>query len=137
MIRLIWIFVIAFGLNALWENFHSGLYVHYRGGEITEFILLRAAVVDAVMIALIAAPFIFWPALNRRSWLIIIAGLIVAVALERFALATGRWAYNDLMPIIPLLATGLTPTIQLGLLGFLSFKLANKLSGYQKAGITS
>jgi len=119
MIKLVWIFVIA------------------RGGEITEFILLRAAVVDAVMITLIATPFIFWPALNRRSWLIIIAGLIVAIALERFALSTGRWAYNDLMPIIPLLATGLTPTIQLGLLGFLSFKLANKLSGYQKAGITS
>lgn len=118
------VFFIAFGLNAVWENLHSYLYVHYQGGAITEFILLRATFADAVIITLIALPFLFLPAFKKRAWLIVPMGVIVAVSMEWYALGTGRWAYNALMPIIPLLQTGLTPTIQLGLLGYLSYRIA-------------
>lgn len=91
-------------------------------GNITEFILLRATLTDAVMITIISLPFIFLEIFRKHSWLIIPIGIIIAISIEWYALGTGRWAYNSYMPIIPFLATGLTPTIQLGLLGYISFK---------------
>ena len=126
--KLFFIFIIAFILNAVWENLHSMLYDNYMGGEITQFILLRATLSDAIYIVLMVLPFIFYPALKKRDWLIIIFGFIVSICIEYYALGAGRWAYNSLMPIIPLLGIGLTPTIQLGLLGYVSFKLAEKPS---------
>ena len=51
----------------------------------------------------------------------------ISIIIEHFALSAGRWAYNDFMPIIPFLSVGLTPTIELGLLGYLSFKLEENL----------
>ncbi len=121
--KIFFIFVISFLLNLIWENLHVFLYSNYRGGQITEFILARATLADAVMITIIALPFIFFPALAKKDWLIIVVGIIIAVVIEWYALATGRWSYNDLMPLLPLIRTGLTPTIQLGLLGFVSYRL--------------
>ena len=123
MKRALAVFAAAFILNAVWENFHAFLYANYMGGKITEFILLRAALADAAMITAIALPFIFYLPLKRRSWIIVLLGFVLAVCIEWWALSTGRWTYNAYMPIIPLLSVGLTPAIQLGLLGYLSFKI--------------
>jgi hypothetical protein len=123
--RILAIFFVAFVLNVLWENLHSVLYVNYMGGRISEFILLRAAFWDAVMITAICLPFLFISGLKKYDWLIILIGIIISVGIELWALSTGRWMYNDLMPIIPMFSVGLTPTIQLGLLGFISFKVQN------------
>ena len=123
MKRISLIFFIAFVLNVIWENLHSFLYANYMGGKITEFILFRATLFDAVIITLIVLPFIFFPTLKKQSWLIIFIGFIISIGIEYYALGTHRWAYNALMPVIPLLAVGLTPTIQLGLLGYISFKV--------------
>ena len=119
--KLFFIFIVAFVLNLIWENLHSYLYVHYQGGVITEFILLRATFADAVIITFIALPFLFLSTFKKRAWLMVPIGVIIAVSMEWYALGTGRWAYNALMPIIPLLKVGLTPAIQLGLLGYLSY----------------
>mgnify|MGYP001564734139 CR=1 FL=1 len=116
-------FVIAWVLNAVWEYAHSFLYAQYRGGEITGVILLRAALFDAVVITLLGALFLRVSFLRKRLWLIIVAGVIFAVFLEWYALATGRWVYTSSMPIIPFLHTGLTPTIQLGVLGYMTLRL--------------
>ncbi len=123
MKKIISIFAISFILNLIWENLHSILYANYMGDKITELILFRAALADAVIIAVITLPFIFSSILKKQSWLIIFFGIIVSIGIEYYALSTGRWVYNSLMPIIPILGTGLTPTIQLGLLGYISFKL--------------
>lgn len=120
------IFVTAFVLNLVWENLHSFLYDNYMGGGITELILLRATLADAIMITLVVFPFIFLSSLKRFDWLIIFAGVVVAICIEWYALATGRWAYNAYMPIIPILSVGLTPFIQLGLLGYVSFKIQER-----------
>lgn len=119
------IFIISFALNAIWENLHSLLYDNYMGGKITEFILLRATLSDAIYITIIALPFIFYPVFRKKDWLIIVFGFIISILIEYYALSTGRWAYNSFMPIIPFLEIGLTPTIQLGLLGYISFKLTD------------
>jgi len=127
MKKIFLIFVSAFVLNAVWENLHSFLYVNYMGGEITELILLRATLVDAVMIVFITLPFVLISSFKKHNWLIVFIGIVVAISIEWYALATGRWAYNAYMPIIPLLSVGLTPAIQLGLLGLLSFKINEKI----------
>ncbi len=123
MQRLLYIFFIAFGTNAIWENLHVFLYVHYKGGEITQFILLRATVWDAVMISVLALPFLYIHYFRERLWLIVVPAVVMAVLLEWYALNTGRWAYNEYMPIIPIIHTGLTPTIQLALLGYVAVRL--------------
>ena len=115
------IFLLSFILNIVWENLHSLLYAGYMGGKITEFILLRASLGDAVIITILSLPFVFIPSFKRKAWLIIFIGVLVSIFIELYALNTGRWIYNEYMPIIPILGIGLTPTIQLGLLGYLSY----------------
>lgn len=98
------------------------------GSKITEFILMRATLVDAIILTMIVLPFLFLPQLKNKSWLIILTGIVVSIFIEYWGLGTGRWAYNSLMPVIPFLETGLTPTIQLGLLGYISFEIEEYIS---------
>ena len=121
--KLLSVFLLAFAFNFIWENLHSALYVHYKSGPISEFVLLRAAFADAIFITLLAALFIKIPYFQKRVWDSLIFGFVAAVILEVFALRTGRWAYQDIMPIVPLVKTGLTPTIQLGILSYLIYKI--------------
>jgi len=122
--RLARVFFIAFLLNLLWENLHSVLYVSYKGGPITEFVLTRASLFDACVITLLLVPFFYVPYLRKTTWLIFVLGTVIAVVNEWYGLSTGRWLYTTLMPIIPMLHVGLTPAIQLGLLGYTTYKLS-------------
>lgn len=132
MKRLATVFAVAFALNFAWENVHSLLYSNYMGGPITEFILLRATLADAVMITAVAAPLLFISVSKTYRRLVILLYVLIwlglAIAIELFALDTGRWAYNASMPVIPILDIGLTPTIQLVLLGFLSLRLTERFA---------
>ena len=134
MKRVIVVFILAFALNLIWENIHSVLYENYMGGRITEFILLRATLADAIMITAIAAPFICIPALRTYRWLAIALWFALAVAIELYALNTHRWAYGALMPLIPILNIGLTPTIQLAFLGYLSLRFTERFSSNADIG---
>lgn len=119
--KLATVFVLAFLLNWVWEMTHSVLYLNYQGRSVTYFILFRAALGDAVIISvliLIAHKF----KLDKLLF-VVFGGLIAAIAIEMWALQTGRWAYNSLMPIIPIIKTGLTPTIQLAVTGYIVQKL--------------
>jgi hypothetical protein len=114
--------IVSFVLNLIWENLHSYLYAGYMGGRITQLILLEASLIDALLIILISLPFIYREKWRGKSWLIIPFGIIISIIIELGALYLGRWSYNEYMPLIPLLRVGLTPTIQLGLLGYISYK---------------
>lgn len=122
------IFLLAFLLNLVWENLHSLLYDNYMGGEITEFILIRASLFDAILITLILLPFLHSSLMKNRSWLIVVIATIVAILNEWYGLGTGRWSYNLWMPILPIINIGLTPAIQLGLLGWVTYKLQDYIS---------
>ena len=124
--RLLFVFLAAFLLNLLWENLHEVLYVHYQGGEITRLILFRAALFDAAFITALAVPMLFVPWLRKRLYFSFIFGVIFAVILEWFALKTGRWEYTAAMPLVPFLQTGLSPTVQLGITGWVSHALAKR-----------
>jgi len=126
MKKTVLIFVSAFVLNLIWENLHSVLYLNYQGGTITELILLQATLWDAIFISIICLPFVTYPKIKYPKFWIAISGLILAVLIEKFALATGRWAYDPSMPLIPVLNIGLTPAIQLGLSGFLSYTICDR-----------
>ena len=117
------IFIYSFILNAIWENLHVFLYDNYMGGEITEFILIRASIFDAILITIISLPFLYISFFKKRPWCILIIGIIFAIINEWYGLSTYRWSYNSHMPILPFIETGLTPTIQLGLLGYLTLLL--------------
>lgn len=123
MKKLFIIFILAFFLNLIWENLHSYLYIHYQSGLITEWLLVRASLVDAVFITIMGWFFITIAFFRKRVWLAFLIGVAAAVLLEFYALKTGRWDYNEFMPIIPLLNVGLTPTIQLGFIAYLIYKL--------------
>ncbi len=124
--RLLLLFAIGLVLNLLWENFHAGLYIHYRGGEITEIILLRAAVFDGLVI--LVASFVLFKIKRWRSYpsVLFLTLIVFALVLEWWALSTGRWAYNELMPIVPVLKVGLSPLLQLGLTGVIAYELTLK-----------
>lgn len=130
MKRIAIIFLSALLLNILWENLHAFLYSNYQGGQITEFILIRASLFDALLITVIALPFVLVTSFKNKTRLIFTVGVIVAVMNEWYGLGTGRWAYNELMPVIPVLGTGLTPTFQLGILGYLAYKISDCMSSF-------
>jgi len=123
MKKIILIFCLAFVLNFIWENVHSLLYASYKNGAITEFILLRATLGDAVILTLFSLPFIYLSYFKGKKWLIIPVGIVIAILIELYALQTERWAYDNAMPIIPLLNVGLTPILQLGFLGYLVYAI--------------
>ena len=119
----------GFMANYLWEHAHVFLYAHYQGGAISEFILVRATLFDALYCMIGGILFLSVPTLRKRSWLLLPIGFMVAIFIEWYALGTGRWAYNGLMPIIPGLHVGLTPAIQLGLI---SYGMTNVYAMYAK-----
>jgi len=130
--RIVIIFISAFILNLIWEHLHSVLYVSYKGETVTNLILLRAALFDAAVISFSSYPFLLWkPGFYRccrslaSTTLFVVCLTLFAVTLEKWALITSRWTYTDTMPIIPFLDVGLTPAIQLGLLGYLSVWFAD------------
>lgn len=123
--RLVIIFISAFVLNVIWEHLHSVLYVSYQGREITNLILLKASLFDAVVITFIAYLTLSLFGRGRvGEGVSVLVLFIFAVILEKYALGTSRWVYTDVMPIIPLLNVGLTPAVQLGLLGYISLKIS-------------
>ena len=125
--KLIAIFFLAFVFNFIWENAHSCLYAHYQGGTITQIILLRATLFDALIITVLGLLFLIFNFFKKRMWLVVTIAVIFAIVLEIYALKTGRWEYNHFMPLIPIVNTGLTPTIQLGLLSYIIFKICDKI----------
>ena len=119
--KIVAIFTLALVLNLVWEFSHAVLYVGYKGGEITNYILTRAAFWDAVILTLLSLIFLKIRYFTLRQWLILPIGIAIAYIIEVYALNTGRWEYNQLMPIVPLLKVGLSPLVQLAITGYIAF----------------
>lgn len=122
MKNLVKIFIFSFATNLIWENLHQYLYVSYKGGEITQLILIRASLFDAVLVTIILIPFLYFSFFKKRVWLIIIIGIMIAIFNELYGLGTSRWIYNSYMPIFPIFNVGISPMLQLGLTGYLTYK---------------
>jgi len=123
MKRVVFIFSVSFFLNFIWEHLHAQLYTGHQGGVISEWVLLHATFWDAVIITGVGILSSSVKNFSAKMLFALLLLLIIAVCVEWWALSTGRWSYNDLMPVIPLLYTGLSPTLQLAVTGFLSYFL--------------
>lgn len=121
------LFIIAFGLNWLWEMTQI---LAYAGIEEHSWIKVLincslASVGDGLLT--VGAYLIAAFTMGRLQWDTSATGLIIypvmaffgalsAVAIERIALKFGFWSYQELMPVIPVLQVGLLPFLQLTLL---------------------
>jgi hypothetical protein len=118
----------------MWEAAHAVAFAESQGTfAFRLWHCLPMAVTDAVWTAgLWAVTGGMWPSAPRWSAprLAALAGVgaLTAVTLERVALATGRWTYNGLMPVIPLLDAGLWPVLQMSILPLVAVWLADRAS---------
>ncbi|MBI2628328.1 MAG: hypothetical protein HYW71_02785 [Candidatus Niyogibacteria bacterium] len=128
--------VISFILNIIWENLQAPFYAGFVSFFSHFSICLKGALGD-VLINLSALLFMILikQALplkfkfNKSDFFILAAlGFIIAAAIEKNALFTGKWNYDSAMPLIPYLNIGLLPILQMMFLLPLSFYLARRLT---------
>ena len=123
------ILVVAFLLNWIWEATHAAAYVESTGPFLYRLRhCLPMAGTDAVwtlaLWALVTA--LWWGADGQvRSGVALAAlGSATAIVVEWAALAEGRWTYNALMPIVPIVGVGLWPVAQMTILPVITVWLA-------------
>lgn len=120
------LYLAAFGLNWVWEMAQMAAFVEMAGRPWQDTVLTctRATLGDVVItlavygVGALAAGRLGWGA--TRTWNVYATAALLggacAVAYEWYSLATGRWTYNEQMPIVPVLGVGLWPLLQLTLL---------------------
>ena len=145
MKKILAVSLLSFVLNFFWEISQAFLYApHFVGLSGLILVHAHAALGDILMILLMlmADDIIFRHIFsgdkkNRyRTVAVMFTGFMLAVAVEKYALATGRWAYGPFMPIIPWFDVGLTPILQMVLIPPCVFavwlRLRKEIHGYKK-----
>jgi len=105
------------------------------------WLCFRASLGDGVIILAIWAigavllRRVHWYELRRPASvaILLLSGAVIAVGIELHALATDRWAYTELMPLLPIVDVGVSPFIQLLLLPWISMVLAGRKSGVNRS----
>lgn len=122
------------GLHLIWENAQAPLFSGYQNFWQHLPPCLRGTAGD---VAFTLAVFGGVAAVTKNlRWIVNLPlahlgglaalGALVAVGNERLALSAGRWAYAPAMPLLPNLAVGLTPVLQMTLLLPLTLWLAGR-----------
>jgi len=120
---------VSFLFNIIWENLQAPLY-QWHGNFWQQLPICFIASLGDVLIILILYFIlatlnrnVFWTAkLSRTDAIIVIVlGVLIAVGIEKWALAVGRWQYNSAMPLIPYVEVGLLPVLQMALLPLLAY----------------
>jgi hypothetical protein len=129
-------FAVSVFVHFLWEMLQTFAYeVGPLGVNWVIAYHFLATLEDAgLMVALYAAG---WAIHRDSQWIARLAwkdwvwlggiGAALAVAIEAWALARGRWAYTPWMPVIPGLRVGLLPVLQLALLPPFILRVAARL----------
>lgn len=111
------ILVVAFLLNWLWEATHAAAYVESTGPFLYRLRhCLPMAGTDALWtlaLWIVVTVLMQRPDQARRFATLAVLGAASAVAVERVALVAGRWSYNTLMPVLPVLDIGVWPVLQM------------------------
>ena len=130
------IYAIAVALNYPWELLQSALFtspshkgsvwLHCFGSSLGDGLMILMIFV-AGRVAFGRADWFVLPG-RRRYVFSIAAGAILAVLVESIAVhVLQRWAYADAMPVIPGVALGVVPILQMVLLPPLIFLIAARL----------
>jgi len=132
----------AFVLNYLWENIQCPLFFIHRGGNAGQFAMVIATLGDVALtwmaqglVAAVSGRWLWllgpwrWP-----QWVALLgSALALSVLVESWALATSRWAYTDINPLVPGTSISVLPVAQLLLLFPLTFWLSRRLIRYVRS----
>ena len=126
--------VLAFLLNFAWEVIQMPLYkdASFNLGHIAFCAL--ASVADAIMVLLIYFCFALiykkplWVEVLTapRIFILMLVGAVGAIVAEMRHVSAGTWAYDNSMPILPVVDVGLSPVLQFMLLPALIYYLSYK-----------
>lgn len=124
LIIFIGIVILSFILNLFWENIQMSLYTGYRETSLFGINCLLATFGDIIIIfalysfvALKNKNFAWFTNASKIDYLLLSGlGVLIAILIEKFALATNRWGYAETMPIIPIVDVGVAPVLQMLLL---------------------
>ena len=122
----------AFLTHYVWERLHCPLFVHPPGNPALSLVMIQATLGDVgltwiAQLSMAAATSRWmWPrGAGRRTWGTLLALSVgMALAIEWYALATGRWSYAPANPLIPALDLSILPVAQLAILFPVSFAAA-------------
>lgn len=125
---------ISLVLNLVWENLQAPLYQGYDSFWQHLPICSVASLGDVLIILVlyfvmaVVNKDIHWITKMSKSdvLILIVIGALVAVGIEKWALATERWQYGSAMPLIPYVEVGLLPVIQMSLLPLLAFYISKR-----------
>lgn len=122
----------------MWENAQAPFYKGYTNLWQHFSLCLGATVGDVAITLLLYALVIY---IRKDFWwirkirlpdilILLIAGGIVAIGIEKWALNRKDWEYTFHMPVIPFLHVGLFPLLQLLMLPLLTFLLSRRIVGW-------
>jgi hypothetical protein len=124
--------VVSFLLNLAWELIQLPLYKNavYNFSHIAFCAL--ATIADVLMVLLLYFGFalilknLFWIQHVKlyQVAIVVLIGGAGAVLSEMRHLSLGSWAYDDSMPLIPLVNVGISPVLQFMLLPLIIYKLS-------------
>jgi hypothetical protein len=132
------VYSVAVATNYVWEMAQMPFYVGMRFDDATTWLrCFLAALADGgfAMSIWLAGALVFrswlWINAPRRApgrWTLALGlGLAAAFGIELWALARHRWAYSPIMPLLPGLAVGVVPLLQMALLPPVSMLIARRL----------
>jgi hypothetical protein len=130
---ILFIASIGFFSNVIWENAQAPLYLGYSDFWQHFPACFIATLGDVLVVLLIFGCFaliyrsVYWFSnMNvMKIILLMLSGAVISVAMEVFALNTGRWAYSDMMPTIA--GIGVLPILQMMIILPLIFYITSKL----------
>lgn len=129
--------LVSFALHFAWENVQCPLLYVHGSYDASWLGMVRATSGDVLLTWSIYASVAVvsgrwrWDAepWSARAWAVLVAAAIVlGIAVEVQALATGRWTYTPSMPVSPGLGVGLVPVAQLLILTPGSIRLAARFA---------
>jgi hypothetical protein len=134
LLLILVIYLVSLGINYVWEMAQMPFYVNMRFEDPQALVsCFFASTVDALIVAgifigggiLFGSRYWFRHMTIRRISFTVVIGGIIAVIGEVTALRYERWAYSQLMPLIPATGVGIVPVIQMMLLPFVSLKIVS------------
>lgn len=128
-------FLIAVVVNFVWEMMQAVLFGPMGGWVSGVWTCFIASLGDGVIVLFIAAIGSLW--FQRADWIVrpgfagyalmTTVGVAIAILIERHALATGRWAYTEQMPVLPVVHVGIVPVLQMVIVPSIAFLAAVRL----------
>lgn len=124
-------------LNLVWEVAQLPLFTLWRTGTLKQqaFAIVHCTIGDLMIagLTLLVAIAVFansdWPRTGARPvWLLtLILGVGYTIYSEWINVSVrGTWAYSDLMPVVPVIGTGLAPLLQWVAIPTLAFWFATR-----------